>query len=374
MEWLRRCTRSLILLSFALGMLCLQANPASADATVRAVPSAADAGTRIRLMGNGLADCVAGRVGDLKTGVRVLWDGKYLLDYRENGDQGHFSVNITVPAGAGDGDHVIAVGCQVQDPDSRSFAIIAQTTLHVPSTAPASSPTPTPAAPSPTPTPSASAPKPTLQLSVAKASPGDQVVVTGDHFNACFEPDSGDTSVRIVWDEHRLADSIQRGGRGHFSVTIGVPRSAQAGDHTVAAGCSISDPDAPRFTTLATVPLRVLVANSGGSTDGGGSSNDGGSTRTGGNADTGSGGTVENAGSSAAPVAALLGVLVLLGLLTASYRRKGRAARSPSVLAVACWTTSPVVTVRDGPGAASMSIRLEPRGDPGRQTIQGPFA
>jgi hypothetical protein len=350
MEWLRRCTRSLILLSFALGMLCLQANPASADATVRAVPSAADAGTRIRLMGNGLADCVAGRVGDLKTGVRVLWDGKYLLDYRENGDQGHFSVNITVPAGAGDGDHVIAVGCQVQDPDSRSFAIIAQTTLHVP------------------------APKPTLQLSVAKASPGDQVVVTGDHFNACFEPDSGDTSVRIVWDEHRLADSIQRGGRGHFSVTIGVPRSAQAGDHTVAAGCSISDPDAPRFTTLATVPLRVLVANSGGSTDGGGSSNDGGSTRTGGNADTGSGGTVENAGSSAAPVAALLGVLVLLGLLTASYRRKVRAARSPSVLAVACWTTSPVVTVRDGPGAASMSIRLEPRGDPGRQTIQGPFA
>src|SRR6266542_1936962 len=47
---------------------------------------------------------------------------------------------------------------------------------------------------------------PTLQLSQSQAAPGDTISVTGDGYAQCTDPESQDTSVRLLGDGNQIAD------------------------------------------------------------------------------------------------------------------------------------------------------------------------
>ncbi len=192
---------------------------------------------------------------------------------------------------------------------------------------------------------------PTLQLSQSQAAPGDTISVTGDGYAQCTDPESQDTSVRLLGDGNQIADVT--GSGGSFSTQVTVPPNEPAGDHTVAAECFDASSGETTSGILASSDLVVTEPGGGG-----------GSPPAQGN----------GSGHNGAPIALVSGVgggliVTILLLLWARVSHAGKRQRgvrwvNEHLRAVPESSPGPPsAAIRPRPGAKSVSLGVEPHAD-----------
>jgi hypothetical protein len=226
---------------------------------------------------------------------------------------------------------------------------------------------------------------PTLQLSQSQAAPGDTISVTGDGYAQCTDPESQDTSVRLLGDGNQIADVT--GSGGSFSTQITVPPNEPAGDHTVAAECFDAASGETTSGVLASSDLVVTEpGGGGGSPPAQGNGSNSGQGVNGSNSGQGNGsgqGDISGQGNGSpgqsstgdgAPIALVSGVggglivaiLLLLWALVSHTGKRRRGVRWVKEHLRAVPESSPgapSAAIRPRPGAKSVSLGLEPHAD-----------
>src|SRR6266536_831928 len=211
---------------------------------------------------------------------------------------------------------------------------------------------------------------PTLQLSRSQAAPGDTISVTGDGYAQCTDPESQDTSVRLLGDGNQIADVT--GSGGSFSTQVTVPPNEPAGDHTVAAECFDASSGETTSGILASSDLVVTEPGGGGGSppaQGNGSGQGNGS-----NSGQGDGSPGQSSTGNGAPIALVSGVgggliVTILLLLWARVSHAGKRQRgvrwvNEHLRAVPESSPGPPsAAIRPRPGAKSVSLGVEPHAD-----------
>src|SRR6266542_3625501 len=209
---------------------------------------------------------------------------------------------------------------------------------------------------------------PTLQLSQSQAAPGDTISVTGDGYAQCTDPESQDTSVRLLGDGNQIADVT--GSGGSFSTQVTVPPNEPAGDHTVAAECFDASSGETTSGILASSDLVVTAAVGGSPPAQSGGSN----SVPGGGSVPGDSSPGQSSTGNGSPIALVSGVgggliVAILLLLWARVSHTGKRHRDvrwvkEHLRAVAESSLGPPsAAIRPRPGAKSVSLGLEPHAD-----------
>ncbi|MFI6983558.1 hypothetical protein ACIBSV_33775 [Embleya sp. NPDC050154] len=183
------------------------------------------------------------------------------------------------------------------------------------------------------------------------------VAISGSAFSAC-RPGS---RIDIRWDGAGVAslDAPVTPNGGSFSVRFVVPKGASKGSHQVSARCAEADASASFEVTTGTGP---------------GSSRQPTATRSPSSSAVPGTGAGSSSGSGWVIGAVVIGgllVAALAGYLGFSHQRRGPRWTRRHVRAVLRpgFASDGVQDVRDTRGA-SRTVRLEPRSDPGEQTIK----
>jgi hypothetical protein len=216
MERLKHFTRGLVVVSATTCWVLLIAHPALASTlilrtgpTLTADPTSAYPGDPIKISGLDFWQC---EEHSHTTNVMVFWDGSDPT--KGTGLHGVFSVDVTVPSDASAGSHHVTAVCY--DPQASTVPTdtpaLAEVQVQVLS-------------------------RPGLQLSRSEAAAGDGVTVAGTGFGQCAGKGLGD-SAQLLWDAAPLGGPVGLDGNGAFSVGVTIPAAATAGSgHTVAAEC-----------------------------------------------------------------------------------------------------------------------------------------
>jgi uncharacterized membrane protein YgcG len=388
MRHLNHFISPLITLFISVWVVVLVPQAALAGPTLTVSPEVAQAGHTVGVTGDGYGRCVEPDSGD--TWVRLLWDGEQLTDHVERRGQGSFSLDVTVPTSAGAGKHGVAAECYNPSTGAATSDVLASTVVQVVTGGTDNNTGTYDCTSECTPTS-----PPTLQLSDSETSPGRTVGVTGDGYGGCTEPDSGDTSVRLLWDGEQLTDHVEPGGQGHFSLVVTVPASARSGEHAVAAECYDPSTGAATSDVLASSQLNLVAPTTPGSPSTPGSSSTPGSAGSPG--PVSSPGSASSSDSSSSPGSAsgsdsfdgngsggrvalvegvggtlALATLLVFGLLSTRTRQRRRRVKwvHQHVRAVARSLGSPTLNIESPPGEQSTSVRLEPHPDPGHQNLE----
>ncbi|MEU9075547.1 hypothetical protein [Kitasatospora sp. NPDC048538] len=299
-----------------------------APATLTADPPQGAAGSRITVTGAGFA-CPAGDTAAL------TWDGTPLPDQGRPDGGGGFATAVTVPRDAAAGDHDVRASC------GSEAGIAATARVRVRAVAPTPPVTPTP------PGPTSREPDGT-----STATPGTALSLSGPT-DGCPRG-GGPPWVVLSWDGGPRSHPIQADGSGRVHARATIPPDAPLGPHTITVEC------ADTHAVTQTVP--VLVARQ-----------------------------VPQPGSDrttwivlgAALATAALAALALRHLVR-GRRPAGAPSGTPSgtsgtpgrVTAEigARWDmeTKLTETERGGDTRTGRVVRLEPRPDPGRQSLEEP--
>ncbi len=324
--------------------------------TLAAVPTSVYPGDPIEISGSSFSQCERHATGP---NVVVYWDGSDWV--KATAFHSGFSVNATVPSDAPAGSHQVTAACY--DPAGTVPSLtLGSADVQV-------------------------LPGPGLQLSSSQAAAGGSVTAAGTGFGQCPGKGLGD-DVQLLWDAAPLGGPAGLDGNGAFSEDVTIPAAATAGTgHTIAAECY--DPTAGSVTSdiLASQPFTVTPPTS---------TNSPPSTPPTSHTTPVSSPTVTPTGTVAAPtdsptvisgqsptaapgrwspVALATGfggglavvVVLLAGLLAMHARTRPR--NSPWVhqhlrtVARPLDTASPNMRIHSRPGAASLSVGLEPRPD-----------
>ncbi|MFJ9605893.1 hypothetical protein ACIRS1_05985 [Kitasatospora sp. NPDC101176] len=299
-----------------------------APATLTADPPQGAAGSRTTVTGTGFA-CPAGDTAAL------TWDGTPLPDPGRPDGGGGFATAVTVPRDAAAGDHDVRAAC------GSEAGIAATARVRVRAVAPTPPVTPTPPGPTPR-----------EPDGTSTATPGTALSLSGPT-DGCPRG-GGPPWVVLSWDGGPRSHPIQADGSGRVHARATIPPDAPLGPHTITVEC------ADTHAVTQTVP--VLVARQ-----------------------------VPQPGSDrttwivlgAALATAALAALALRHLVR-GRRPAGAPSGTPSgtsgtpgrVTAEigARWDmeTKLTETERGGDTRTGRVVRLEPRPDPGRQSLEEP--
>jgi hypothetical protein len=233
MERLKYSFRGIVVVSAAVCWFFSAVQPTLASTlivilspTLTAVPTSVYPGDPIEISGSSFSQCERHATGP---NVMVYWDGS---DWAQaTAFHSGFSVNSTVPSDAPAGSHQVTAACY--DPASTVSSLpLASADVRV-------------------------LPGPGLQLSSSQAAVGGSVTAVGTGFGQCPGKGLGD-DVQLLWDAAPLGGPVGLDGNGAFSEDVTIPAAATAGTgHTVAAECY--DPAVGSVTSgvLASQPFTV---------------------------------------------------------------------------------------------------------------------
>jgi hypothetical protein len=173
--------------------------------TLTADPTSLYPGNSIEISGSSFSQCERHATGP---NVVVYWDG---TDWtKATAFHSGFSVNATVPSDAPAGSHEVTAACY--DPAATVSSLpLASAEVQV-------------------------LPGPALQLSSSEAAAGSSVTAAGTGFGQCPGKGLGD-DVQLLWDAAPLGGPVGLDGNGAFSQGVIIPAAAAGTGHTVAAEC-----------------------------------------------------------------------------------------------------------------------------------------
>lgn len=238
MERLKYSFRGIVVVSAAICWPFSGIQPTLASAlillpspTLTVVPTSAYPGDPIEISGSTFSQCERRATGP---NVMVYWDG---IDWvQATAFHSGFSDNATVPSDAPAGSHQVTAACY--DPaGTASSPPLASADVQV-------------------------LPRAALQLSSSQAAAGGSITAAGTGFGQCPGKGLGD-DVQLLWDAAPLGRPIGLDGNGAFSQVVAIPAAATAGTgHTMAAECY--DPAIGSVTSgvLASQPFTVTPPTS----------------------------------------------------------------------------------------------------------------
>ncbi|MFI6444191.1 hypothetical protein [Kitasatospora sp. NPDC050543] len=341
--------------------------PARAQPAVSVTPDHGVAGTDAVVHGEGFGGCV--------TPVVLSFDSDdAAIDDTQVFKSGGFTVPFAVPADATEGRHEVRAECQVKVP------------------APTAAVGEAPGAPLTEPLvrsvgftvdagPTAPAEPTVVSLAPDRGRAGAEVQATGTGF---YCPGGPGTDVELSWEDGQVFARTPVDDTAGFSETIVVPSDASSGGHTLRATCS--DDSSMTDSSSFTVPPVGPGSNGGGTSPDNGSGNgagNGSGNGTGNGAGPGNGngpGTTTDAdgGSAGTPVGLVVGPTVggavLLAAAAAFLLHRARAPRAAHAhVSAALLPVGPAEVQLSEPAGDSRptrTVRLEPRADPGTQSIE----
>lgn len=344
----------------ACGLLALPGQ-AWAGATISLSRGHGVVGDQVTAFGDGFGAC--------QDPVKVTFDSAAVGSDMSGGD--HFQVAFAVPTWATPGQHSVVASCAnvlAQRAGGVSPVEFLGASLRVAATFTVDNPEPEAKA------------DPVIVLDTSQGRAGDTFGITATGY-LC----AGLSDVELWWDEGSALDTVTVDEEGRFSTMIEVPQDAEAGQHEVQAVCADDSAvqDSAVFTVL---PADSGAGGGNGGTGGGGNGGTGGGgnggTGGGGNGGTGGGGNgvgLDNSGSGGLPVGLVagpvLGAVVLAGAAaTYFYRRRSPRAAHAHVTASLLPASFADIDIRvTEPGSHSRptrTVRLEPRADPGIQSVE----
>ncbi|MEW1913757.1 hypothetical protein AB0442_35920 [Kitasatospora sp. NPDC085895] len=341
-----------------------------AGATISLSRSHGVVGDQVTAFGDGFGAC--------QDPIKVTFDSSTVGSDTSGGD--HFQVAFAVPPWATPGQHNVVASCSnvlAQRAGGVSPVVFPDASLRVVATFTVDDPEPETKA------------DPVIVLNTTQGRPGDAFGITGTGYLCADRAD-----VELWWDGGSALDTVAVDDEGRFSTAVEVPQDAEAGQHEVQAVCA--DDSAVQDSTVFT----VLPADSGGGTGGngsggnggggngsggnggggnGGGGNGGGGNGGGGNGGGGNGGGLGDSGSGGLPVGLVagpaFGMVVVVGAAAAYFYRHraphaAHARVTASLLPVAPADTDIRVTEPGSHSRPTRTIRLEPRADPGIQSVE----
>jgi hypothetical protein len=332
--------------------------PALADAALAVSPNPVSPGDTVTFTGTGFDRCAEPDTGS--TAVLLSWtDGSNSAV--ATGSYGNVTASVTVPAATSDGDYIVVAQCYDPSTSSAFGPDLASTTLTV----------------KPPTSDCASECDPVVALSAAAVHPGDTITVTGTGFLLCTQ---AQRQIELFWDGSPLASGPVPDQTGQFNTTAMVPTSSSTGTHKLAAACMDPSTDAiiawnGQHVQVTPGPVSASSSPAQTASPALSTAQTTNATPTASTTQTTnqvSPGSVTPPGSSGPPgaviggVSAGLGMAFLLGFLLLRAVRRSRAARwgPQGIRAVAAGALGPPsAQVSASPGATSISLRLEPRGD-----------
>ena len=319
--------------------------------TLTADPASLYPGDPIEISGSSFLQCQRHATGP---NVVVSWDGS---DWAQaTASRSGFSVNATVPSDAPAGSHEVTAACY--DPAATVSSLpLASAEVQV-------------------------LPGPSLQLSSSDAAAGGSVTAAGTGFGQCPGKGLGD-DVQLLWDAAPLGGPVSLDGNGAFSQDVIIPAAAAGTGHTVATECydpaigsvtsgvlasqpfTVTPPsNSPPASTPPTTPETSPAGTPTGTVAAPANS----PTVISGPSPTSSPGRLSPVALAAGVGGGLAMVLVLLaGLLAMHARARLRnrlwVQKHLRTVAQPLDTVPPNVRIHSRPGAAPLSVGLEPRPD-----------
>ena len=238
MERLEGSFRAIVIVTVAMGGFFHALQPALASIpgpALNTVPTSVIRGELIKITGSSFSSCepqVAAPALAAAPDVEVFWDGNPWVSVITDGSG--FVADERVPAEATAGSDQVTAACDNPAVPVSDSPVLASVDVQV-------------------------LPGPSLQLSTSQAAAGGGVTAAGIGFGQCLGRDLG-SDVQLLWDAAPLGSPVGLDENGAFSQDLTIPAAATAGTgHTIAAECYDPATGAVTSGVLTSQPFTVTT-------------------------------------------------------------------------------------------------------------------